>query len=370
MHPYSNQPDKNFWRRFVSDTPWSDLDFVGEPKFRLHPDDRVSMAGSCFAQHIARHMRKRGLSPFQTEQAHPLSVEAGAADAGYGAFSARYGNIYTSRQCLELFQQATGERAAIEDFAQQDGSFYDLLRPNAVPGGFVSYEEAQMDRLFHLQKVRKMFEQADVFVYTLGLTESWRNSVGNYTYPVCPGTARGVYDPDQHTFHNLTHADVVADLTALVKSAARLNPRLKFIFTVSPVPLVATYTQQNVLLASTYSKSVLRAACGDVAASFDNVVYFPSYEIISHPASFGQYLQGDLREVTERGVSHVMRCFFSTMYQVERQPEHTTSHVEPAPYAGKETAASIESLLRSECEEMFNEIDRSTSQTRHPSPMV
>ncbi len=365
MHPYSNQPDQNFWRRFVSDTPWSDLDFVGEPKFRLHPDDRVSMAGSCFAQHIARHMRKRGLSPFQTEQAHPLSVEAGAADAGYGAFSARYGNIYTSRQCLELFQQATGERAAIEDFAQQDGRFYDLLRPNAVPGGFVSYEEAQMDRVFHLQKVRTMFEQANVFVYTLGLTESWRNSVGNYTYPVCPGTARGVYDPGQHTFHNLTHADVVADLTALVKSAARLNPRLKFIFTVSPVPLVATYTRQNVLLASTYSKSVLRAACGDVAASFDNVAYFPSYEIISHPASFGQYLQGDLREVTERGVSHVMRCFFSTMYQEGFTTEDIASRPLQDPVSSSLASPNIESLLHSECEEMFNETSR--NETGHSS---
>lgn len=356
MHPYSRQPDQSFWRRFVSDAPWSDVDFVGTPKFILRPEDRVSMAGSCFAQHIARHMRKRGLTPFQTECVHPLTREAGGQDTSYDMFSARYGNVYTSRQCLELFEQAVGARALIEDFVTQEGRVYDLLRPNAIPGGFAAREEAQADRIYHLQKVRELFEGADVLVYTLGLTESWFNRSGGYTYPVCPGTARGTFDPELHQFHNLTHAQVVADLVALVELARQVNPGLKFIFTVSPVPLVATYTQQNVLLASMYSKSVLRAACGEVAERFDNVMYFPSYEIISHPASFGQYLQGDLREVTERGVSHVMRCFFAAVYKWGEEPAVPIAGPQvPAPAAA---TPDIEALLNAECEEMFNDLQR------------
>jgi hypothetical protein len=354
MHPYSQQPDASFWRRFVSDTAWSDVDFVGTPKFTLRPEDKVSMAGSCFAQHIARHMRKRGLTPFQTESAHPLSREAGVPDTSYDMFSARFGNVYTSRQCLELLQQAVGARPLIEDFVTQDGRVYDLLRPNAIPGGFAALEEAQADRRFHMARVRAMFEGADVLVYTLGLTESWCHRQGAYTYPVCPGTARGVFDPQQHQFHNLTHTQVVADLVALVELAGQINPGLKFIFTVSPVPLVATYTQQNVLLASSYSKSVLRAACGEVAERYAQVMYFPSYEIISHPASFGQYLQGDLREVTERGVSHVMRCFFAAMYPGAVQSEPAVPSALP-PVA---VAPDIAALLQGECEEMFNDLQR------------
>lgn len=352
MHPYSQQPDQNFWRRFISDTPWSDVDFVGVPKFRLSQGDRVGMAGSCFAQHIARHMRKHGLTPFQTECAHPLLLELGEEDLSYQAFSARYGNVYTSRQFLELFEQAVGAREPIQDFAEHEGRFYDLLRPNAIPGGFVAREEALADRAYHLQKVRELFQHADVLIYTLGLTESWYNHLGNYTYPVCPGTVRGVYDAELHRFRNLTHAQVVADLVALVENARSFNPRLKFIFTVSPVPLVATYTKQNVLLASAYSKSVLRAACGEVAEQFENVLYFPSYEIISHPASFGQYLQSDLREVTERGVSHVMRCFFTAMYNDVKTSVVPVASAVALPLA---SSPNIAALLHAECEEMFNE---------------
>jgi hypothetical protein len=356
MHPYTQRPAQAFWRRFISNTPWSDVDFVGTAKFKLSKETRVSMAGSCFAQHISKHMRKRGIEPFRTECAHPFLEEIGADTSSYQAFSARFGNIYTSRQCLELFQQAFGIRVPIEDFVEHHGRIYDQLRPNAVPDGFSSLDEARADRMFHLHKVREMFENTDVFVYTLGLTESWFNAQDGYTYPVCPGTVRGEYVPELHKFRNLTHSEVKTDLCTLVEGAKQFNSRLKFIFTVSPVPLVATYTQKNVLAASVYSKSVLRSACGEVTDSFDDVMYFPSFEIISHPASFGQYLDSDLREVTERGVSHVMRCFFSSVYSDLDQVLDEASEASFPATNGPE----ISNILDAECEEMFNDFGRST----------
>jgi hypothetical protein len=355
MHPYSKKPAQNFWRRFVSDTAWRELDLIGKTKFQLQPGTRVSTAGSCFAQHISRHMRQRGMDPFKTELAHPLSVSAGVDTSSYEAFSARYGNIYTSRQCLELFQQAFGLRPMIEDFVWQEERVYDLLRPNVLVGGFASMEEALADRVFHLRKVREMFEQTDVFVFTLGLTESWYHSTSDHTYPVCPGTARGEYDASFHRFRNLTHSEVAADLRALVSGLLQFNPTLKIIFTVSPVPLVATYTANNVLVASMYSKSVLRGACGEVADQYGHVQYFPSYEIISHSASFGQYLQGDLREVTERGVSHVMDSFFKAFYAGTSSFGATVNIKDSGADHGQPDVAS---MLNAECEEMFNDQQR------------
>ena len=359
MHPYKGLPEEKFWRKFVSETPWSHIEFVGSPKFVLSAQTKLSAAGSCFAQHINRHMRKRGLRTFQAEHVHPLVEQGGGESGSYEAFPARFGNIYTSRQCLEIFRQAFGLREMVEDFVCQDGRFYDLLRPNAIPGGFSSVEEAKADRVFHLGKVREMFERSDVFVFTLGLTESWYNALGSYTYPVCPGTARGDHVSDIHRFRNLKHADVVADLTSLITESRQFNPGLKFIFTVSPVPLVATHSKHNVLTASVYSKSVLRAACGEVCDQFDGVQYFPSYEIVSHVASFGQYLASDLREVTERGVSHVMRYFFATFYPdrvagvANADPSTTMAAAEPAL-----EEPNIRKMLESDCEEMFNDFHR------------
>ena len=354
MHPYSNLPDKNFWKKSVSDTQWANFPFNSKIKFQLKPDYRLATAGSCFAQHISRYMKKIGLIPYIAEPAHELMQHFGGDVESYQAFSARYGNIYTSRQCLELFQQAFGLRPPIEDFVEENGRWFDLLRPNVEKKGFASLQEAKADRLYHLSRVRVMFETTDVFVLTLGLTECWVNAQSGHTYPACPGTVRGQYLPDTHLFKNLTCQEVIQDLETLIAGLHIVNPELKLIFTVSPVPLVATKTDDNVLVASSYSKAVLRAAAGEVESRHQHVAYFPSFEIISHTASFGQYLASDLREVTERGVSHVMRCFLSSFYGKLSDPSvipdnQPTSSAIPTIQGGKR-----EILPPPECEELFN----------------
>jgi len=354
MHPYSHLPDRHFWRRFVSDSTWRELPFMDLPKFTLRTEDRMATAGSCFAQHITRYMKKVGLQPFIAEAAHPFvqTTQADLADS-YGVFSARYGNVYTARQCLELLRQAAGTMPVVEDYAEHEGRCYDLLRPSVPKNGFASLSEARGDRAWHLSCVRRLFETVDVFVFTLGLTEAWQNLQGGHTYPVCPGTVRGHHDPAQHRFQNFSFAEVATDLEALVAESRVLNPALKLIFTVSPVPLVATKSEDNVLVASAHSKAVLRAAVGELAARHDFVQYFPSFEIISQPGSFGQYLASDLREVTDRGVGHVMSCFLDAFYPQLRAGSALQQAL-PSTALGAALSAPREKAPPPECEEVFN----------------
>jgi hypothetical protein len=147
-------------------------------------------------------------------------------------------------------------------------------------------------------------------VFTLGLTECWRARDDGAVYPLCPGVAGGTFAPDQHEFHNLTVRETVDDLCASINALRRINPKARVILTVSPVPLVATASGEHVLVATTYSKSVLRVAAQEVVEALEDVFYFPSYEIITGNHSRGSYFAEDLRSVTEQGVSHVMRVFF------------------------------------------------------------
>src|SRR5579863_8431903 len=104
MNPYSNLPDTSFWRRAVSHDPAA-VDPVIEPVFQIGKADRIASAGSCFAQHISRALVKSGFHYLVTER-EPLSTAAKSEN--FGVFSARYGNIYTVRQLLQLFQRAYG----------------------------------------------------------------------------------------------------------------------------------------------------------------------------------------------------------------------------------------------------------------------
>ena len=90
-----------------------------------------------------------------------------------------------------------------------------------------------------------------------------------------------------------------------------VNPGLRLILTVSPVPLTATASGAHVLAATTYSKSVLRAVAGDLAAQDDEVDYFPSYELITGQPFAGTSFDANQRTVAETAIDRVMAVFFA-----------------------------------------------------------
>lgn len=309
-NPYHGLPDHNFWRRSVSVVDRHLLDPVVSPKFTIASDDKVATAGSCFAQHISRRLQAIDFNYYITEQAPDLTPAEGRR-RNFGVFSARYGNIYTTRQLLQLYQQAFEGRSSAEiAWRRSDGRYADPFRPNIEPDGFASIDAVLDARERHLVAVREMFVNADVFVFTLGLTEGWASKVDGSVYPLAPGVTAGSYSADAYEFINLGVYDVEVELYEFLGRLKALNSRVRVLLTVSPVPLIATYADRHVLAATTYSKSVLRVAAETLTRSCDWIDYFPSYEIITGSYSRGTYYEDDAREVNELGVSHAMRCFF------------------------------------------------------------
>jgi hypothetical protein len=184
-----------------------------------------------------------------------------------------------------------------------------------------------------------MFEQCDVFVFTFGLTEAWRAKFDGAIYPLCPGTAGGEFDPEAHEFINFTVNDVVSDFSAFMAILLEVNPNVRVITTVSPVPLMATArADSSVITATTYSKAVLRVAAEMLTSRFRQVFYFPSYEVITGNHARGGYFHNDLRDVHPAGVAHVMRLFMKHYAGVEAAPE--AGHVAPPVFAAPEAPAA------------------------------
>ena len=244
---------------------------------------------------------------------------------GYGVFSCRYGNIYTTRQLLQLFDEAHGVRKPIDPVWEKDNRFYDSLRPSVDPIGQDSHDTVLALRELHLGAVRTMFSELDVFVFTLGLTEGWELIEDGTMFPIAPGTIAGQYDPSRYALHNLLYSDIHADLVSFWERLKAVNSTARMLLTVSPVPLAATATKNHVLVATTYSKSVLRAVAGDLSDRFDDIHYFPSYEIISTHASRGFFFDPDLRNVNQFGVDQVMKHFFSGELKKEFLINSTTT---------------------------------------------
>lgn len=351
-HPYKNLPDKAFWRRTVAEPAAGDVDPVGEFNLSITPQMKVATAGSCFAQHISRYLKNSGYNYYIAEPGHPQIGEAQRAAHNYGLFSARYGNIYTTRQLWQLFQRAYGNFKPSEGvWHESDGVFLDPFRPTTQPGGYVSRLELEVDREQHLRAVRTMFETLDVFVFTLGLTECWQSTDDGAVFPLCPGVDGGVFDRRRHEFYNQDADDVIEDMTQFREALLKVNPAAQIILTVSPVPLMATAEPGgNVLSATTYSKSVLRVAAETMRRRHSDIHYFPSYEIITGAFNKGAYYANDLRNVLETGVGHVMGLFMK--YATEGNLSKTAV---AAPENAAEPSAlyeQVQQLIEVECDEI------------------
>jgi hypothetical protein len=311
-HPYSSQSDKAFWKRAVAGRSYFDLEDLSPP-LDLSLEDRFATAGSCFAQHIGRNLAKRGATFLDMEPRPDFVPEAKAREHGYGIFSARYGNIYTARQMLQLLREARGEWQPAEPIWEKGKRHFDALRPSVDPVGHAGPEDVLTMRKTHLEAVRRLFEKLDVLVFTLGLTEAWQAVSDDTVYPTAPGVIAGDHDPARYRLVNFTYPDIRADMEEIRALVREFNPSARMLLTVSPVPLMATATDDHVMVATTYSKSVLRAVAGDLAASHDDVMYFPSYEIISCHPGHGMFFEPDLRGVNPRGVAFVMEHFFRAL---------------------------------------------------------
>jgi hypothetical protein len=296
---------------------------LSDCRTRLTRSEAVATAGSCFAQHISRRLRSMGYNFLDTEMPPPWMTAEAQRDFGYGLFSARYGNIYTSRQLKQLLLESRGKFEPEERVWETDSRFFDPFRPTIEPHGFESTEEVLLSRETLLQAIRRIVAKADVFVFTFGLTECWRSKRDGAVYPMCPGTHAGQFDPDRYEFINLSFADVLDDMHQVIEILRRVRPSLRFIFTVSPVPLTATASGSHVLTATTYSKSVLRAVAGELRNTYDFVDYFPSYELVTSPALGGTFYSANKRDVTPDGVSTVMKIFEAEFCDGKSEPVPT-----------------------------------------------
>jgi hypothetical protein len=337
-HPYQGIPRYSRWKQGVNEGVDARELVAGLRFSGLRDDDRVFSAGSCFASNMVPYLERAGITYVRTEP-RPRAL-AGLKDGlGYDNFSARFGNVYTSRQFLQLVLRCTGQWTPREDRWRTRDGLIDPFRPGLT---YRARDDAEFDALTrsHLAAAREAIEAATLVVFTLGLTEAWRADDGA-VFPVCPGTIAGEFDPAKHHFVNLSMSQITDDLIECRTQIRRLNPNSRFVLTVSPVPLTATATGKHVVVASLESKATLRAAVAEAQAVRDDIEYFPSYELLmgwqTPPGSWDP----DMRTVTQAGLDHVMSVLLAG--HIAQDPQEAKTNPEPE--------ALSRLISRAECDE-------------------
>jgi hypothetical protein len=286
-----------------------------DPRFKLCRDDKFYAIGSCFARGLEQSLAKHNIG---IESAAPEFAKLQPAKTRVKALG--FTNKYNTYSILNELRWALDPNATfpLRSIAQlTDTTWYD---PHTNPTlNFTGLEET-LERRALMQTVTKRIRNCRAVIVTLGLAEAWRDVQTDVfvnctplavAYTLKPSAAPSLFtsEPDRYEFHLTNFAENWANLEAIYALLSQFgHPDFHVIITVSPVPLMNTFSTMDIVVANTWAKSLLRAVAQEWAAAHENVDYFPSYEIAQN-SDRAVIWEADLRHVTGAGVQHIMELF-------------------------------------------------------------
>jgi tetratricopeptide (TPR) repeat protein len=282
------------------------------PTFKLSGSAKIFTIGSCFARNIEEHLQRLGCDVPMLRFGVPRDEFSGKRLNGilnrytpvsilqiveWTADIQRRGGIPTEQDCLRFAMQ------------MPDGRWMDL---DITTTAAVTCERLIERR----QQIFETFQHAfssDCVTITLGLIEAWRDTVLNaycLQQPVGPAFKEdGRFVPEL-----LSYEKSLSCVQSAIDIIRSFNPAVKILITTSPVPLGSTFLPMDVITATTYGKSVLRAVSGAVQMNNAETDYFPSYETVTLTKTWDIW-EDDLLHPTDAIVGRIVASLVSAYFE-------------------------------------------------------
>ncbi|GLQ33841.1 hypothetical protein GCM10007939_01240 [Amylibacter marinus] len=305
-------PDRDGSRLYPQAQP------VPKASFQFDETSSIFALGSCFARNIENTLSELG-----------MDVLSRNFDFGpIGAHMTHQGNLFNKYSIHSILNELTwalepethpGEALI---YRGEDGAYFDLQ----LGMGRLEYslDEIRAFRAHYTASIAQIIH-ADVIILTLGYVETWYDKeLGHYLNIAPPAQLIKRY-PDRFSFHVQSYdqtLEALQDIYALLLRH-RVKP-LRILTTVSPVPLLNTFRDMDVLSANSYSKSVQRAALEQFTQTSAGVDYFPSYETVTMSDPNLAWARDDYRHVSPYLVVHIMRSVIDS-YFPQTTPETTAA---------------------------------------------
>lgn len=242
--------------------------------FKLKRNESIFTIGSCFARHVETELIQRGFRiPARDLLAMPTFTDVGTEVVNNFGIPSIYNEL----------AWAFGEQRFSEDLAfveVQKDKFVDLHMVNSIRPAPL---ELVRERRRGLIEATRTLAKCRVLIMTLGLVELWWDEQAQIYLNTSPLPSVLNRWPERFSLHVLNFDDCRDYLNRTLNLCFANGPKnLQIIMTVSPVPMMQTHRQMDVITANSYSKSVLRAVAEHVVTERSQVCYFPSYESVTH----------------------------------------------------------------------------------------
>lgn len=261
-------------------------------------DTPIASIGSCFAEEFAYYMMGKKYNYLRAEKSR------------LGA-SANWGRVYTIPNFKQIVDYSLDESYPLwieetrgRSSKKKEQGWFDPLRDRSPL--HLEPDDAKNEIKSHRTASLKVFKEAAVLVITLGQNEGWYDQKNNLVWAQRPPADILGTSPGRFVLQTFKQAAILEGMRESLKKLFSLNPGLRIVLTVSPVPAFATFHKKPVIVESFANKCLLRIVANELAEEFnENVFYFPSFEIVLayNPFSY----RADNRHVMYRSLKKIFR---------------------------------------------------------------
>lgn len=171
-------------------------------------------------------------------------------------------------------------------------------------------KENLVDRIAEVKKqVKAGTEGADVIILTFGTAWVYQLKAGDILVANCHKVPQSDF-----TKKLLSVDEVVSQFISTRETIHKLNPGVRFLLTVSPVRHI-----KDTIPLNNASKSVLRLACHEIREQFDEVDYFPSYELMMDDLRDYRFYKKDMLHPNEQAVDYIWQKFITSFFSRSAQ---------------------------------------------------
>jgi hypothetical protein len=214
---------------------------------KIHPHDRITSIGSCFADHIG--------SRFEEMKMDILSNP--------------FGIIYNPISQMRLIKAALNNEDLCEEHIIENRDIYNHLDAHSIFGkkNLIELKEGIREATSRLKEYLK---SSKVLILTFGTSWVYRYEKTQQIIANCHKL------PSQNFQKELLELDdIVNEVTTTLLELKQKNPDLRVILTVSPVRHIKDGIPENSL-----SKAILRLAVHKIKKAIEKTYYFPAFELM------------------------------------------------------------------------------------------
>jgi hypothetical protein len=243
--------------------------------------DRIMTLGSCFSENIGKRMQ----SAYFSIDINPFGV------------------LYNPISLLNSIELLVLNKA----FNQDDiFKWNDLWQSFSHSSLFSSpTQDACLSKINNqLDTSHSFFKQTDYLIITLGTAWVFEEKTTRKVVSNCHKLPSSEF-----LRRRLTVEEIVADYSMLIGKLKSLFPNLQLIFSVSPIRHWKDGAHENNL-----SKSILLLAIDKLKDLYDNVSYFPAYEIQMDELRDYRFYDSDMLHPSEVAIDYIWKRFSETYF--------------------------------------------------------